>query len=81
MTVDLSPEDKLPIVEQHLKQLLFSQYNITLSLMEVNASTNPDATMITNLNTQMTQVNGQIASLQTEYNSVNAAITAATPSN
>lgn len=75
MTIELTPEDKLPIIQQHIKSILVSQYNINLGLIEANAFSNPDANIVSNLNSQLAQSNSQIAALQKEYDAVNAKIT------
>jgi uncharacterized coiled-coil DUF342 family protein len=78
MTIDLTPEEKKTIVEQHLKTVLFSEYNLTLSLIEANALTEKNQSNIDSLNKQMSEVRSQKSVLQQELDTVNAEIT--TPS-
>jgi hypothetical protein len=77
MTI-LTPEEKKIIAEQHLKTVLFSEYNITLSLMESNAVTEKNQTNIDALNNQMTEVLSQKNVLQAELDSIEAEITSQT---
>lgn len=83
MTIELTPQDKLPIVEQHIKQVLFAQYNVELNLIEAKAGSKPDQVAIDNINNQLDQINTQIAALQTEHDAITAQIntTTTTPSN
>jgi len=80
MTILLTPEEKLQIVEQHLKTVLFSEYNIHLSLIEANAASTPNQSNIDSLNAQTTDIAAQKAALLKEINSLNAEIDPATPS-
>ena len=38
MITDLTPEDKLVVVEQHMKNLLYSEYNLKMNLLEAQAN-------------------------------------------
>lgn len=79
MTIDITPEEKLQIVEQHMRSVLYSQYNINLSLIEANALATPNQENLNNLNAQLKDINTQLGLLQKEYDSVNAQITVDTP--
>lgn len=81
MTVNLKPEEKLPVIEQHLKTLLFSQYNTNLSIMEAKASSNLNQSNLDNLNSQLADINSQISVLEKEYNTVSAQVPEDTSSN
>ena len=78
MTIDITPEEKLQIVEQHMRSVLYSQYNINLSLIEANALATPNQENLNNLNAQLKDINTQLGLLQKEYDSVNAQILQAT---
>lgn len=78
MTVSLSAEEKKTIVEQHIKTVAYSEYNLSLSLAEANALTEKNQPNIDSLNAQMSDILAQKAVLQAELDSVNAEIAAAT---
>jgi hypothetical protein len=78
MTINLSPEEKLAIAEQHMKNVMYTEYNATLNLMEANALSIPNESNIAQLNAQLADVNAQIAIIQKEIDAQNAAIALAT---
>ena len=78
MTISLTPEEKLQIAEQHLKTVLFSEYNIELSLVEAQSASTPNKSNIDALNAQGRDIAAQKAALQSEVDTQTAAI-AATP--
>jgi uncharacterized coiled-coil DUF342 family protein len=77
MTISLTPEEKKTIVEQHMKTIAFSEYNLSLSLIEANAMTEKNQTNIDSLNSQMQDVVAQKAVLQSELDDINAEINSA----
>jgi hypothetical protein len=70
MTIELTNEEKLGIVEQHIKSVDYGIYGIQLDLIEINATSSPDASQITNLGTRLTALNAKRAALVTEKNSL-----------
>lgn len=70
MTIELSAEDKINIVEQHLKNVLYSEYNAQLSLIEAQALSTPNQSTIDSANAQLRDVTAQKAALQTELDSL-----------
>ena len=70
MTIELSAEEKITIVEQHIKNVAYSQYNIQVSLIEANATTEKNAESIASLNSQLSDYNKQISALQAEIDSL-----------
>jgi hypothetical protein len=62
----LTNEDKLTIVNQHIKNVEFSKYNLELSLIEENSVASPDASVIDSLNSQIVSVNAKLAALEAE---------------
>jgi hypothetical protein len=70
MTIELTNEEKLGIVEQHIKSIDYGIYGIQLDLIEINATSAPDASQITNLNTRLTALNAKRVALVTEKNSL-----------
>ena len=70
MTIELTNEEKLGIVEQHIKSIDYGIYGIQLDLIELNATSAPDASQVTNLGTRLTALNAKRAALVTEKNSL-----------
>jgi hypothetical protein len=70
MTIELTNEEKLGIIEQHMKSIDYGIYGIELDLIELNATSTPDASQVTNLNTRLTALNAKRAALVTEKNSL-----------
>jgi hypothetical protein len=70
MTIDLTNEEKLNIVDQHIKSVDYSIYGLQLDLLELNATPNPDASQVSNLNARITAANARKAALVTEKNSL-----------
>ena len=70
MTIELTNEEKLGIIEQHIKSIDYGIYGIQLDLIEINATATPDASQITNLNTRLTALNAKRAAIVTEKNSL-----------
>jgi len=68
----LSNEDKLGIVDQHIKNVEYSKYNLELSIIEENAVATPNAEAIASLNAQIAQVNAKLQALATEKASLTA---------
>lgn len=70
MTIELTNEEKLGIIEQHIKSIDYGIYGIQLDLIEINATAAPDASQVTNLNTRLTALNARRAAIVTEKNSL-----------
>jgi hypothetical protein len=70
MTIELTNAEKLNIVDQHIKSVDYGIYGIQLDLIEINATSNPDASQVSNLNTRLTAYNARRAALVTEKNSL-----------
>jgi hypothetical protein len=66
MTIELTNDQKIAIVNQHLTNQAYAAYNVELSIKEANAATTPNAENIANLNTQVININDQIAVLNAE---------------
>jgi hypothetical protein len=70
MTIELTNEEKLNIVNQHLKSVDYSIYGLQLDLLEINSTSNPDASQVSNINTRITAANAKRAALVTERDSL-----------
>ena len=76
MSDQLSNEDKLNIAEAHLKNLLYNQYNLQLSLKEAQAAAIPNQATCDNLNLQLTDNAAQQVVVGDEIATIKAAIAA-----
>lgn len=63
MTI-LTNEEKSVIVNQHLKNLHYSKFNIEISLVEENAKSIKNTDQIANLNEQSVDIDLRIAALE-----------------
>ena len=72
--MELQATDKKSIVEQHLKSVSLSKYNVELSLLEANSLTDKNQGNIDSLNIQLIELQAQYDALNTEYQKVLAAI-------
>lgn len=70
MTIELTAEEKIGIVEQHIKNIAYSLYNTQMSLLEANASTTKNTELIASLNDQISDCGKQISALQAEIDSL-----------
>lgn len=70
MTIELNNQEKIGIVEQHLKNIAFSEYNLTLSLIAEEALTNPSSSNLLSLNGQKADLEAQKSALIAELNSL-----------
>ena len=77
MTIELTNAEKIQVVDQHLRNLIYSQYNIGLSIKENQAVAMPDQSAIDALNLQLTDLSAKKAALQAELDTLQAT----TPSN
>jgi hypothetical protein len=56
MSYELSNEEKTSIIEQHLKNLEYSKFNLEMSLVQELAVTNPQQTVINSLQAQLDEI-------------------------
>jgi predicted amino acid dehydrogenase len=70
MTTSLTNEEKLSIVNQHIRSVEYSIYGHELDLIQANAVASPDAGQITAINARITESNAVKAALVTEKNSL-----------
>jgi hypothetical protein len=74
MTTILTNEEKLSIVNQHIKSVEYSIYGHELDLIQANAVASPDAGQITAINARITESNAVKAALVTEKNSLTVVV-------
>jgi hypothetical protein len=70
MTTTLTNEEKLSIVNQHIKSVDYSLYGHELDLIQANAASSPDAAQVSAINARMAEANAKKAALFTEKNSL-----------
>jgi len=68
----LTAEEKVAIINSHIKNIAINQYNIELNLIEENAKSKPDATVASGYSDQISQMSGQIAALQSQINTLSS---------
>ena len=72
MTINLTKEEKAQIISSHIKNLNYTKYNLEIDIIQENARVAPSESALTNFNTQIDEVDDQIAALQTQLTAVNA---------
>jgi hypothetical protein len=70
MTSILTNEEKSAIVNQHIKNVEYSLYNIELSVVAENAVASPDADKIASLNDQLSDLTAQKTALEAELSAL-----------
>lgn len=66
MTVELTAEEKIGIINSHLKNAAYNKYNLEISLIQENAKTNQDALAISKINDDIEEAEIQINALNNE---------------
>lgn len=70
MSIELSNDQKISIVNQHLTNLAYTAYNLQLSIEESQVVSTPDTANIAALQAQLVDVNKQVAALNAEIASL-----------
>jgi hypothetical protein len=71
MTIELTKEEKITIIDTHIKNIAFSKYNLDLTLIEESAKTTPDSDILQKTNYNIQQLSDQINALEAEKDSLN----------
>ena len=71
MTIELTPEEKIGIINSHIKNVTYSKYNCEIALIEENAKLTPNEAVIAKLNTDISEASAQIVALEAEKDSLN----------
>jgi hypothetical protein len=66
MTYELNNQEKAEVVNQHLKNVEYSLFNLNLSLVEEQAVATPNATNIASINSQITEMTAKKTALLAE---------------
>jgi hypothetical protein len=69
--MELSNEEKVAIVTQHIKSIASNIYNLQVSLIAENAVTPVRQESLDSLNAQMAVENNKLAALESELSSLN----------
>jgi hypothetical protein len=72
MTIQLNKEEKAQIINNHIKSLAYTRYNLEIDLVQENAKAAPIASSISAFEDQIEDVDGQIEALNTKLTAVNA---------
>lgn len=72
MTYELTDQEKIDILNQHLKNLEYSAFNLSVSVIEEEAANTPNTASITSLNTQIAEVNAKKTALLAELTELQA---------
>lgn len=72
MTYELTNQEKIDILNQHLKNLEYSAFNLSLSVLEEEAAATPNAANIASLNSQISEVNAKKTVLLAELSELQA---------
>jgi len=74
MTTSLTNEEKLSIVNQHIRAVDYSIYGYELDLIQANAVSSPDAGQVSAINARIAQSNLVKEALVTERNSLTVVV-------
>jgi hypothetical protein len=66
----LSNEEKMAVVNQHLKSVEYSIYGLSLDLIEAQAATSPDAEQVSAINAKIADATARKTALVTEKSSL-----------
>lgn len=70
MAYTLTKEEKIDIINQHLKNLEYSKYNSEISLVEESAAIEPQPILIDEINSQIDNINAKTSALLSEIESL-----------
>ncbi len=70
MTSTLSNEEKINIVNQHIKSIDYNLYGYELDLIQANAGSTPDAAQIAAINSRISEANAKKTALVSEKDSL-----------
>ena len=70
MVYTLTNEEKISIIEQHLKNLEYNRYNLEISMIEITSATFPKEESVENLQAEIDSIASQQAALTSELESL-----------
>jgi chaperonin cofactor prefoldin len=72
MSIELTNDEKIQVVEQHLRNIIYGEYNINLSIKENQSVAMPDQSSIDSLNLQLADLSAKKAALESELSKLQA---------
>ena len=66
MTIEITVEEKTGIIDQHIKNLNYNKYNLSLTILELQAVDTPDQDSISETLLQISDINAKISALEEE---------------
>jgi hypothetical protein len=63
---DLTAEEKIAVINTHIKNINYNKFNAELVIIEENASAEPSDTKISDANATIAEANAQIAALEAQ---------------
>jgi hypothetical protein len=68
--MELTKEEKIAILNQHLKNVLSTKYNLEIAVIKESAGTTPDESIISNLNEKIVSEEAKHVALLEQYSSL-----------
>lgn len=64
MSYELEKEEKISIIDSHIRSLTYSKYNTEISLLLENQSNQPDSNTLQSLNERVDELSNKIQKLE-----------------
>ena len=64
--IGLTSQEKIGVIESHIKNVQFSKYNAELTIIEENALETPNADAVERANASIASANAQITALEAQ---------------
>jgi type I restriction-modification system DNA methylase subunit len=72
MSVELTNEEKIQIINSHIKNLKTNKYNLQISIIQENSVETPVTEKIAELNSEISDTDSRITALEAEIASIQA---------
>jgi hypothetical protein len=66
MSIELTSQEKIQIIDNHIKNLKLNKYNLDLSILEESNIEDPSSEKIDKLNQEVSDTNNRISILEAE---------------
>jgi hypothetical protein len=66
MTIEITVEEKTGIIDQHIKNLNYNKYNLSLTVLELQSVSTPDQASLDETLLQISDINAKISVLEEE---------------
>jgi hypothetical protein len=70
--VELTTEEKIAVIQSHVKNVQYNKYNAQITLVAENALETPDADKVASANEVITKASLQLVALQAEIDALSA---------